>query len=238
VRANAEMARKLGARSTIVRKPVERLSVLIERAGLGAIEFLKIDVEGAEPDVLAGLDLARHRPRVILVEAINPNNPDATVEAWEPALTCADYRFVLFDNLNRFYVAAEHVAALAPRFPAAPLAWDSVSHLWDWGRAAERPAHPDRKLADALIAGLFAELPHLVGAHPTLIETLIARGLAANGIAAPSATDLVPLIGAGEQPRSFARGSPADVAALVASDALRAALGRIACMYDGGHLLE
>ena len=32
--------------------------------------------------------------------------------------------------------------------------------------------------------------------------------------------------------------SAADVAALLDSDQFRAALGRIACMYDGGHLLE
>jgi hypothetical protein len=212
--------------------------VLIDRAGLTAIDFLKIDVEGAEPDVIAGLDLARHRPRVILVEAINPNNPDAAVDSWEPALLAAAYRFVYFDNLNRFYVASEHAAALVQRFPPEPLAWDSVSHLWDWGRAADRPAHPDRRLADVLVAGLFAELPRLAAEHPLLLETLLSRGLAADGVTAPTVRELAPLIGAGEQPRPLPRGEPADVADLLATDQFRAALGRIACMYDGGHLLE
>ena len=38
--------------------------------------------------------------------------------------------------------------------------------------------------------------------------------------------------------RGRQRPPPADLAALLETDQLRAALGRIACMYDGGHLLE
>ena len=45
------------------------------------------------------------------------------------------------------------------------------------------------------------------------------------------------LRGTAEFPRT-AREPAADLAALLATDQLRAALGRIACMYDGGHLLE
>ena len=45
------------------------------------------------------------------------------------------------------------------------------------------------------------------------------------------------LRGTAEFPRS-AREPAADLAALLETDQLRAALGRIACMYDGGHLLE
>ena len=45
------------------------------------------------------------------------------------------------------------------------------------------------------------------------------------------------LLGTAEFPRA-AREPAADLAALLETDQLRAALGRIACMYDGGHLLE
>ncbi len=38
----------------------------------GAIDFLKIDVEGAEASVLAGNDWTRIRPRVVVVEAVAP----------------------------------------------------------------------------------------------------------------------------------------------------------------------
>jgi hypothetical protein len=44
------------------------------------------------------------------------------------------------------------------------------------------------------------------------------------------------LIGTAELPR--APTPAADHSALLRTDELRAALGRIACMYDGGHLLE
>ena len=37
-----------------------------------AFDFLKIDVEGAEPDVLLGGDWQRFRPKVIVVEALAP----------------------------------------------------------------------------------------------------------------------------------------------------------------------
>ena len=234
VPANAESARQYGAGFSTVTKPVRRLSALIDEAGLGAIDFLKVDVEGAEPDVLAGLDLTRHRPRVILVEAINPNNPQAAVSAWEPALLAASYAYVFSDNLNRFYVASEH-AGLTDRFPTQPAPWDRVAHLWDCGRAAGRPAHPDHQLAKALVGGLMAELPAL---PPQLLARLIARGrtqdrtLAALGLA-----EL--LEGRAEQPgRGPDGGGTGDLADLLATDAVRAALGRIACMYDGGHLLE
>lgn len=231
VKANAESARQYGAAYRTEMKPMRRLSALIDDAEMTAIDFLKIDVEGAEPDVLAGLDLARHRPRLILVEAVNPNNPDAAVSAWEPALLAADYTFVFFDNLNRFYVANEH-AALRARFPEKPAPWDRVAHLWDCGRAAEKPDHPDHSLAQALVTGLMAELPNL---DPALLAKLIARGQAQEKslVGVPAASLLR---GTAEHPGTQMSGQ--DIATLVQTDQVRAALGRIACMYDGGHLLE
>lgn len=53
------------------------LSSLIDEAKLGPVDFLSLDVEGFEAPVLRGLDLARHRPRFILVEARFPEEIDA-----------------------------------------------------------------------------------------------------------------------------------------------------------------
>lgn len=237
VAANAESARTYGAKTITIEKEVERLSTLIDRAGLNTIDFLKIDVEGAEPDVLAGLDLKRHRPRVILVEAVNPNNPDADVAAWEPSLLAANYTFAFFDNLNRYYVAAE-CAELKQRFPAAPAPWDRVAHLWDCGRAADRADHPDRKLAELLIAGLMADLPRLVAEEPRRLGDLVARGLEAPRLKADPKPALAELVGTCEQPRPLDAASAQTLEKMLQSDQVRAALGRIACMYDGGHLLE
>lgn len=74
----------------------------------GEIHFLKIDVEGAEADVLASVDLRRWRPWVVVVEATAPLTNEPTHAGWEPTLLTAGYRFCLFDGLSRFYLAEEH----------------------------------------------------------------------------------------------------------------------------------
>ena len=231
LREHAAGAEKFGAGFTTARLPVRTLTAVIDEAALDAIDFLKIDVEGAEADVLAGMDFARHRPRVIVVEAVAPGSMDAAWSAWEPALLDRGYRFAFFDRLNRFYVAKE-AAELAQRFPAEPARWDAVGHLWDCGRAPERADHPDHKLAQVLLHGFFAALPSL---DPVLLRRIIERGL--NGVRPSGSHTLSDLQGGAEFPRA-ARESAADLAALVETDQFRAALGRIACMYDGGHLLE
>ena len=221
--------------STVVSLPLpsrrtRTLASLCAEAGLDRIDFLKIDVEGAEADAIAGMDFARWRPRVVLVEAVAPGSMAETWAAWEPALVAAGYRFAFFDRLNRFYVADE-AAELAQRFPPEPAPWDRVRHLWECGRAAERPDHPDHALAAVLQAGLFAALPSL---EPGLLERLIGRGLGATGAEPFSAATAGSLLGTAELPRG--RTPAPDLPSLLASDELRAALGRIACRYDGGHL--
>ena len=47
-------------------------------ARLQTIHFLKIDVEGAEAEVLEGLNLERIRPWIIVIEANEPNSTRST----------------------------------------------------------------------------------------------------------------------------------------------------------------
>lgn len=68
------------------------------------IHFLSIDVEGAEAQVLAGLDLTRYRPWVICIEAIDPETHVPNHHEWSQVLTGANYRDVAFDGINRWYV--------------------------------------------------------------------------------------------------------------------------------------
>ena len=233
VREHAASAGQFGATYTTVRKPVRTLAALCVEAGLRQIDFLKIDVEGGEADVIAGMDFKRWRPRVILAEAVAPGSMAPAWDAWEPALLAAGYRFVLFDRLNRFYVANEQ-PELAARFPPEPAPWDSVRHLWDCGRAPERTDHPDHALSRVLQAGVLAVLPSL---EPALLERLIVHGLEATGARPFSPGTARMLVGSAELPRPPAT-LAADLAGLLATDALRAALGRIACTYDGGHLAD
>lgn len=84
----------------------------------GPVDFLKIDVEGAEEAVLRGADWTAHRPRVVVVEATKPGSPTPVHQSWDPLLVDAGYRCVLFDGLNRFY--AQESDAEAREVLAAP----------------------------------------------------------------------------------------------------------------------
>src|SRR5262249_52794925 len=61
------------------------------------------------------------------------------------------YGFVLFDSLNRYYVADEH-ADLAERLAAAPAAFDGATKFGSYKPALDDPSHPDYDLA-RLFAG-------------------------------------------------------------------------------------
>jgi FkbM family methyltransferase len=86
---------------------VVTLDELLEHYTRGKqIDFLKIDVEGAEQEILAATTLP-NRPRIILVEATAPNSQVGVWQGWEPHLLRLGYEFVWFDGLNRFYLEAE-----------------------------------------------------------------------------------------------------------------------------------
>lgn len=53
-----------------VHVPVTTLSTLIDRFLARPVDLLSLDVEGYEMQALEGLDLTRHRPRMILVECL------------------------------------------------------------------------------------------------------------------------------------------------------------------------
>lgn len=87
--------------------PVTTLARVCEEHVWGPIDFLSVDVEGLEQQVLLGADFERWRPRICVIEATVPNTTIPTHEKWEGMLLDAGYRFGYFDGLNRFYVRAE-----------------------------------------------------------------------------------------------------------------------------------
>jgi len=115
---------------------VETLAVVCRRHARPDIHFLKIDVEGSERAVLAGADFGAFRPWIVLVEATAPMSKTETHAEWEPILLSAGYRFVWFDGLNRFYLAAERHAELAPHFRTPPNVFDDFLRVADteWAR--------------------------------------------------------------------------------------------------------
>jgi FkbM family methyltransferase len=104
--------------------PILTLDEILSRHGNGRqIDFLKIDVEGWERQVLEGLDLRRYRPTVILIEATEQDNSEPTQQLWEHLLLKADYVPVYFDGLNRFYLPQERLD-LAQHFATPPNVFD------------------------------------------------------------------------------------------------------------------
>ena len=88
------------------------------------IDFLKIDVEGWELQVIQGNDWSKYRPTVVLIEAIDPLTLEPAWREWESELTRHDYAFVYFDGLNRFYLRQESLG-LRPAFAAPPNVFDN-----------------------------------------------------------------------------------------------------------------
>ena len=83
---------------------VVTLDDVLDRAQAGAIDFLKIDVEGAERDVLLGIDLTRWRPRVLVVESTVANTQIPNYGKWEDLVVGRGYVFASSDGINRYYV--------------------------------------------------------------------------------------------------------------------------------------
>jgi len=89
-------------------KPVISLAELTSRyAAKREVDFLKIDVEGSERAVIESAEWRGFRPRVIVVEAVEPLSNRPSWFEWEGLLFAAAYEFALFDGLNRFYYRCE-----------------------------------------------------------------------------------------------------------------------------------
>jgi FkbM family methyltransferase len=120
---------ELGRPLDTVEVPMTTLArICAEHVGERTIDFLKVDAEGFEREVLEGADWGRWRPRVVVVEATEPNRPVPNHGGWEDVLVAARYEFVLFDGLNRFYVRAEEPALVAPLSAPANVFDDFVTH--------------------------------------------------------------------------------------------------------------
>lgn len=92
---------------------VDTLAGICEKYVSGTIDFLKIDVEGHEQEVIAGGDWRRWRPRIALVESPVTADGAGPFRQWEPLLVEAAYSFAAFDGINRYYVRREDESLLA-----------------------------------------------------------------------------------------------------------------------------
>lgn len=233
------VAKEFGKASRAITLPVTTLAALCAREAPPRIDFLKVDVEGGETEVLAGNDWRRFRPQIVLVEALAPCTLAPAWESWEAILTGNGYRYAFFDSLNRYYVA-EEADDLAARLQGAPASFDGMAtQFGTYGGAREDASHPDHALAILLgdLAG--PDLPFVD--QEDLLRRLAAR-VPADILDKPAtATDLDAVarsvLGRDSQPhwvdaRLGERASLRDVyVALVETDPFRTACGRIAASY-------
>jgi FkbM family methyltransferase len=117
---------------------VRRLDAILAVHAEAAIEFMKIDAEGSEGDILRSIDLQAYRPKVLLIEVEShptafPGWDNVDIEqrlrppAWEGSVLSAGYLFAHFDGLNRFYLRQD-VAHLKSRLAVPPGVFDFVVH--------------------------------------------------------------------------------------------------------------
>jgi FkbM family methyltransferase len=133
------VAAEMGRRGLTVREhriDVVTLDEVFETYCPATVEFLKIDVEGFEGPLLKSFDLARYRPRVLVVEAtipgLAPSDFDhveeiGTWQSWEPEVLGRDYQLAYFDGLNRFYLRAED-AHRENRLKLPPGVFDAIEN--------------------------------------------------------------------------------------------------------------
>lgn len=96
----AQEAAKMQRRHVSV--PVTTMDALLEGHS-GPIDFAVIDVEGGEVDLLEGFDLARWKPRVMMIE---DNLPDDR-SALRPYMATKPYVEAMRMGVNRLYIHAD-----------------------------------------------------------------------------------------------------------------------------------
>lgn len=144
-----------------------RLDSILSEHAPAHIDFLKIDVEGAEGGVVRSSDWSRFRPLIIIVEAIDPQTHEPRFVDWEGTILEAGYELVHFDGVNRWYwnrdIASPTSSWFLPpnaldRFTAFP----QVSAEAHAAAAAREAAYAREHLA--------SELVKISGAITALVE--------------------------------------------------------------------
>ena len=105
-----ERIRKLGGRTEEVTVPVRTLDAMLAEAGVGQIDFITIDVEGGELAVLAGFDLARWQPRVVILE----NNDGKRCGDLHDEMLRRGYHWFVSTSCNEWYVPRSETAIVTP----------------------------------------------------------------------------------------------------------------------------
>jgi len=102
--------RDLGGSLEEITVPTARLDTLLAKAGFPRVDFITIDVEGHELDVLQGFSLDTYRPRIVIVED-NGDQDESSVRRH-----LADQGYVNFKRtgVNDWYASESDAALVRP----------------------------------------------------------------------------------------------------------------------------
>lgn len=123
-RAQAEAHRARGVEMKEYTVPVTTLAALCAKHAPSVIDFVSIDVEGHEREVLEGMDFTRFRPTVMLVESTLPLKSEPNHQRWESILLDAGYAYATFDGLNRYYVDSPRAEEFTEKLRVPPNVFD------------------------------------------------------------------------------------------------------------------
>ena len=125
----------MGLASKPISVPARTLDTVLEEAGAPAIDFVSIDVEGAETEVLRGFDIRRWKPAIVVIES----NSKLRLPEVRDYFTSNGYAFRCSIDVNDFYLRVGPAPVPAWAIDAVCYAWRRVT------RRISRLAHNIRR---------------------------------------------------------------------------------------------
>jgi len=111
--SKAEFTERWG-KAAAVQVPTITLTDLLRAEGVSSIDFVSIDVELAEPQVLAGFDIARFRPLLVCIES-HPEVRQKILDYFANHGYTAVGKYLRMDDRNLYFMPIGHPL---PPFPA------------------------------------------------------------------------------------------------------------------------
>ena len=100
----AEINLKKGEKISEIFQYSKTLDSVLEENHIKEIDFISIDVEGAEENVLNGFSVDKYNPTIIILEVVFPQTSEVKSDRPEKILKNSKYIPFYFDGINKFFV--------------------------------------------------------------------------------------------------------------------------------------